>query len=298
MKNMHMNFLNKITIYCGVFFLFFVVFSDIINAETASIEVNTDGKVNIKSVLNLSPLSNPPSNPSPGDIYFTTTYELMIYTNGKWMSIIQPVFLGTVTETVEITSSQTWVVPEGTTNINVVLVAGGQKANDGGRQQSGGAGEIKQEDLTVIPGESIQVTIGNSDENSLFGNYMVADTTAGVQPPPWNDSLYIVWCTPYALGYHGMDGVDGYLPDTDVEFTLAGTGQTTATCTSANTFPGKGGVGYGAGGGSGVWRGTACTPRCDLQSPTGGQGAPGYAKITYITNKYERPDGNIFYSQR
>lgn len=70
--------------------IFFVLFMSTTNgfAGDAGLEVDTDGKVTINSVLNLKPQSSPPLNPTDGDIFYNDTKELLLFNDGKWGSVI------------------------------------------------------------------------------------------------------------------------------------------------------------------------------------------------------------------
>lgn len=45
-------------------------------------------KLSVKQVLHLDPLSTPPANPSEGDMYLSSSKELLFFVNGKWMPIM------------------------------------------------------------------------------------------------------------------------------------------------------------------------------------------------------------------
>ncbi len=271
----------KKIIPCLFILLFFFSISNL--AYSAPLEVSNDGKVNINTVLHLEPQSTPPANPSRGDIYFSTDNRLLIYTT-EWIPIFKPMFLGVETRTHVYTSSGTWVVPATIKNINVTLVAGG-KTGQPGTSNYGGAGgasgQVKTRALVVSEGQNITITIGNQNQNSYFASLLTAYTNSGTPGSPGTAGTSI----PYggSMPGNGGAGANGY-----GSVALAANGQGYPIVINGVTFQagGTGGIGYGAGGGggSGVNR-------------QGGSGAPGYCLITYQVNKYENPDGSIYYSQ-
>ena len=70
--------------------IFLICFAPISNcfADDATLEVVSEGKVNIRSVMNLAPLNTPPASPSNGDLYYTAVGELMVYGNNKWNKLM------------------------------------------------------------------------------------------------------------------------------------------------------------------------------------------------------------------
>ena len=45
------------------------------------------GKVNIRDVLNLTPMSDAPSSPGNGDLYVDTDNHIYCYLNGVWKQL-------------------------------------------------------------------------------------------------------------------------------------------------------------------------------------------------------------------
>lgn len=269
--------------------LFLIVFLFVFSiaavcSAAAPLEVSNDGKVNINTVLHLTPSELPPKNPSPGDLYFTTNHQLMLFTK-KWIAILTSTYLGQETFTKGFTSSGTWVVPATIKTITVTLVAGGRTGASGTNAGYGGtggsSGEIVVQELTVSPGESINVTVGSQNQNSYFGTTLIArytqgaDGNAGGSPYNCTSIKGAAFCYPG----NGGAGARGY-----------GTASLAASGKSTNLiYPaagGTGGKGYGAGGGGGAGGAGA-----------GGGGAPGYCLISYKMNKYQHPDGEIYYEQ-
>lgn len=57
-------------------------------AVDAGLSIDSDGKVNVKSILNLQPQNSPPPNPSEGDMFYNDTKDLLLFSDGKWESVI------------------------------------------------------------------------------------------------------------------------------------------------------------------------------------------------------------------
>lgn len=311
-------------VFTGVFFI------SNLQAESPPLEIDNNGKVNVNSVLRLPPKSTPPANPTDGDIYFTSTRELLIYSNGKWIPILQSTYLGQETRVVEFTSSGTWTVPDTIKNITVLLVAGGGSGGDGGHWDSpkydgkngngnggsggptdattgggggGGAGEQVNQNVTVTPGQNISITIGGSNQNSTFGSLVTARYAHGAKGgnAP-NPSDYLIggsgMCEFWSGGGAGGNGANGY--GSAVNATKGGNSGAHGyhiCLTTINAPGGSGGTGYGAGGGGGAGGGARGFGMHYANAGKGGKGAPGYCKITYTINKYQAPDGTIYYKQ-
>ena len=173
-----------LVLFIGYFFPV-QVFSD-----TVALEVQADGnvsvntKLNINSVLHLTPQSEPPPNPSPGDIYFTTTEELLIYAHGQWSAILSAVG---VPGTKHLTGgSGTWAVPPGIYSVTVTMTGGGGHGGagnyscqdfrgelwcSGSRGGSGGRGGTRISNVVqVTPGQQISYSVGGQGGTSTFGN--------------------------------------------------------------------------------------------------------------------------------
>lgn len=115
-----------------------------------------------------------------------------------------------------LTSSGTWTVPEGVTNVRVVLIGGGQKGEDGNAGISnmvtsksytgnsfstpsangmpggeaglgGSGGKVFEAIIDVIPGQKINVVIGGPGKNSLFGG--LSSESGGTMPTGWTDII-------------------------------------------------------------------------------------------------------------
>ena len=169
-------------VFLSALLIFFYFSGYTFATDPAPLEVTSDGNVNINTVLHLPPQASPPANPSPGDIYFTNEYILKLYAHGKWISLIDSTLLGIENRQVIITSSQTWTVPDRVKDISVILVAGGksgQSSNGSSGGNGGNAGKVITQDVEVIPGEAILVTIGTSNKNSSFGSYLTAQSGGG-----------------------------------------------------------------------------------------------------------------------
>ncbi len=142
-------------------------------ADNAPLEVTDDGKVNINTVLHMPAQSEPPANPAEGDIYFTTTKKLLIYTNGEWTLIAAAVNHGVdiLTE-----GSGEWQVPVGIYSVTVTLVGGGGGSHwlsgtcgssvfgDRGGVQNG----VHKE---VFPGQKFLYSVGASGSSSIRNCY-------------------------------------------------------------------------------------------------------------------------------
>lgn len=176
-------------------------------ADPPALEVNPDNtvsvgseltvpKANITSVLHLAPLSSPPANPSAGDIYFTTTDELLIYANGKW----KPIVAASASHGAKhITSgSGTWSVPAGIYSLTVTVAGGG--GGGGSRTvrrqgkdwscspagKSGGNGGVHfNVIMDVTPGQQFSYSIGSggaagrSGGTTVFGNLSASGGQGG-----------------------------------------------------------------------------------------------------------------------
>ncbi|MCP3943198.1 MAG: hypothetical protein GY710_17160 [Desulfobacteraceae bacterium] len=216
------------------------------------------------------------------------------------------IYIGTENRIKEVTASGTWTVPVGVTSVNVFVVSGGSRGGNGvdakgppgesspginggaggciggptycygGSGAGGGAGEMIQKSINVIPGQVIKITIGQSGQNTTFGSLVTA--RAG-----------------YGSIYNGQKGTDGYQAGFPGD---GGQGYGTIklaqdTITSGwhpNYFKqrGIGGTGYGAGGAGGWGK----MPPYPISNGT--IGAPGYVKITWGAAKYKRSDDTIY----
>lgn len=250
----------------------------IISENTASVDTNTiatkeyvdnsigsGGGLNINSVLHLEPQSSPPENPISGDIYFSTTEELLIFANGKWNPILAAAAEhGSETLT---SGSGTWTVPAGIYSIKVTLIGGGGGAQPAINFENsmvvtvgvGGNGGVQTDQyIDVVPGEEIPYSIGagglggafmalgmnnptrvsSAGGNTYFGNI----SATGGQGAALNIS-----CCPVL--YFGTNGVSG----SPIGTYLYGSS-------------GLGGSGYGV---------------ADLLGHIGGTGIPGAIHIEY-----------------
>ena len=82
-----LNFQNYSKLAPIVLFFFMMMINHVF-AGDAPLEVSSEGKVNINTVLHLPPQASPPSNPSDGDFYFTATKELLFFSNGVWNKVM------------------------------------------------------------------------------------------------------------------------------------------------------------------------------------------------------------------
>lgn len=146
----------------------------VVNTELkANADVTVNQKLNIKNVLHLDPLSSPPANPQEGDIYFTSTKELLLYANGKWNPIVSA---DAAHGSEQINSgSGTWTVPAGIYTISVSIVGGGGGGkggenytitgddNLGSRKGgNGGNGGVRLNvQIDVVPGQQFTYSVGN-----------------------------------------------------------------------------------------------------------------------------------------
>ena len=147
---------------------------------------------------------------------------------------------------------------------------------DGG---GGGAGEQVTKTINVTPGNKISFTIGASDQDSKFGNFITARHDYG--------SLYNGGRGEDATLFNPGNGGNGY-----GSVKLAKDGGLITKDTSwapDDDQVGYGGIGYGAGGGGGFGGDPQYYGRT-----AGGAGAPGYIKITYTVNKYKRGDRTYY----
>lgn len=87
-------------------------------------------------------------------------------------------------------NSDTWVVPEGVTSVEVTAVGGGGSAYNTGQGAYGGSGGVARQIFTVVPEDEISVVVGAGAVNagatpnvggvSSFGNLVIAAGGAGV----------------------------------------------------------------------------------------------------------------------
>lgn len=218
-------------------------------------------------------------------------------------------FLGPITKILEITESTTWTVPKGTTSVQVFAVAGGCSGGNGsnwngglaccngggqnggtgspsytvgwtGMGGGGGAGEQVTQTVLVTPGDTITITIGQSDQDTTFGDLLTARHLYG--------SLYNGAAGADAGGGPGNGG-NGYGTVELAGDTVCGwPWNVNGACKDGSW--GSGGIGYGAGGGGGFGPGSPST----TYATAGGKGAPGYMMLTYSVNKYKRGDDTIY----
>lgn len=220
-------------------------------------------------------------------------------------------FVGVQNREKVFTSSGSWTVPNGVTSVSVFLVAGGQPGGasggsnaangrdgggvvggmgapyvvwqstvnmgDGGPQTvtkyaagaggGGASGEQITQTLSVIPGETMTVTIGAAGQNTRFGNITARSTHGSGQGGN-------------GIGADtGGRGAPGY-----------GTKKLTSDIRHNNKTVGYGGLGYGAGGAGAAHNGSLG----GYPYIAGGDGAPGYAKISWSVNEYKRVDDSIY----
>ena len=73
-----------------LFFIVLLCFIPLTNslADEAPLEVAADGNVTINSALRLAPRSTPPASPLEGQIYYTDTKELLLFSNGAWNKVM------------------------------------------------------------------------------------------------------------------------------------------------------------------------------------------------------------------
>jgi hypothetical protein len=183
----------------------------------------------------------------------------------------------------EFTESGTYYKSPNVNSISVISVGGGGAGGGSSHLIYGGeggyAGEISynyytdiDDSLNIIIGDGglgAPDTIGASGGNTSVGDLQTSiGGNGGVK---------------HYIAYEiGGDGEDGY---GNVQLATDGS----AYSTSGNVAPGIGGVGYGAGGG-----GSGC--RIFFTNYSGGNGAPGYVKITeYIPIEYKITEPGIYH---
>lgn len=161
-----------------------IIFSTAYVAVGAPLEVTSDGQVSVETTLNIKSIlhidqSSAPSNPVSGDIYFSTTEELLIFANGKW----KPIFSAAAQHgSKTLSGSGTWTVPAGIYSVRVSLTGGGggggpthiyyasseTQCSSGG---SGGKGGVLLDQvLDVVPGQQLSYTVGNGG-TAGFGEF-------------------------------------------------------------------------------------------------------------------------------
>ena len=62
-----------------------IVSADLLGATSEHVVM--PGKVNIRDVLNLTPMSDAPSSPGNGDLYVDTDNHIYCYLNGVWKQL-------------------------------------------------------------------------------------------------------------------------------------------------------------------------------------------------------------------
>ena len=227
----------------------------------------------------------------------------------------------------EFTSSGFWLAPADVTNISLVLVGGGEGGSGGGwisgpavSNMSTGVGGsngtiILVSDIMVTPGQTYSIIIGPPGKggdsfattlattlsyplvrtyngtpggNSTAFGYTATGGSANkvVAYAATNSSVVTFNSTTTITG--GMNGY-GTLP-----LATAGTANiaSAAGCNESGILGYPGGFGYGAGGGAGQRGVSSATPCWGGQ---GGDGAAGYARITYLT---EQGTTTTWYSQQ
>lgn len=231
----------------------------------------------------------------------------------------------------EFTSSGIWLCPADVNNISLTLVGGGEGGSGGGfiypewgtgyGNRTSGVGGINGTILTITsvpvnPGQAYVITIGQqghggdiiSDAAASFknlGSYPATKTfngTPGQNSTAFgytatggnankvsvysatNTSTLVFTQTAVSTGYNGYGTV--------ALATAGGMEIGEAGCDEAWTSGYAGGYGYGAGGGGGQKGLFSATPCFGGQ---GGDGAAGYAKITYLT---EQGTTTTWYSQQ
>jgi hypothetical protein len=217
------------------------------------------------------------------------------------------VYIGIENRTKVFTASGSWTVPTGVTSVTVFAVGGGNRGTWGGRWPNptdtaggvtnggktnnqpfqpgngGGASEQVTQTVSVTPGANISVTIGQSDQNTKFGNLVTARYNYGSSYGGAAGESAVHNTDNY--GGNGGKGGNGY-----GTAKLSGDGAIRVGQPAFySTMIGIGGLGYGAGGGGGLndeW--------CQGHNTAGGLGAPGYMKLTYAVNKYKRGDDTIY----
>jgi hypothetical protein len=154
------------------------------------------------------------------------------------------------------TGSTTWTAPLGVTSVNYLVVAGGGgggQAADNAGAGGGGAGMVLTGNITVAPGTSYTVTVGDGGAGGNSGSNVGAQGgTVGSNS---------VFATITALG-----GGGGYASRSNT--TLVGAAQVGNTTAATGGGGGPGGGG-GAGGGGATGAGT------DNSGATGGAGGAG-----------------------
>jgi len=210
---------------------------------------------------------------------------------------------GGIVNTVEFTSSAQWTVPTGVEFINVMLIGGGGGGGSGSSTDAGaggGSGYIGNYQLTVTPGEILNVVVGGAGGPASSG---------GTSSLTKADGKLLFWSSGGGPGgdagdiWGGSPGFSGRC--------AGGAGQDYCTgCPSCNgqcgggacgmldaNSGGYGGTGYGAGGGGGGsgeygnraggggggYYGAVGTPvsASNGSGQTGGAGAPGIVIIAY-----------------
>jgi hypothetical protein len=230
-----------------IFLLFFVAFTVNVFADSA-LEITQDSRVNINSVLHLKPLSNPPATPQSGDIYFTTTDELLIYANGKWNGI----FAATASHaTAQLTSgSGTWTVPAGIYSIQVSLTGGGGSGANAKHCQlgyegvptcspggnGGHGGVLLNRYIDVTPGQTFSYSVDGPGGATTFSNLSASGGGNGngagcnnfVSYPGSNGANGSPYEGSYPYAGRGSGGKGGVCNGTDVGYPLPTSGQSGA----------------------------------------------------------------------
>lgn len=178
--------------------------------------------------------------------------------------------------------SYTITIPPGVTQVTLDMVGGGGRGQASSwhwlnysqeyvHGHGGSAGARVQTTVAVTPGQTITVVCGGSNTASSFGSTVAA---AGTTP-------YSQDWTSENDGTPGAAGTDVDLCNLLGHNIVAGAGQDNIRDDNSgyyyHYYGGAGGVGFGAGGGGGA-KGRFITY---AYLPAGGEGAPGYVKITY-----------------
>jgi len=163
----------------------------------------------------------------------------------------------------------------------------------------GASGELVTQPVEISELTPFTITIGNSDQDSAFGEYLTARSGWGNKGGDGKIKQDI-----FGLGIGG-DGAEGFFYPQLPDFKPATAGEswsgTTSQCPGcpekniSSGTPGKAGAFYGAGGG-----GSGSPARANSYSinnddiNSGGRGASGYCQINWSETTYRRPDGTVY----
>ncbi len=186
---------------------------------------------------------------------------------------------------IEFTSSGSWQVPSDVTSIDVIVVGGGgggkggHNYDYGGSYYGGGGGNngttTAQNSISVTPGQTLTITIGNAGSGGAGGTSTYGNGLAGGESSITGTGVSVsasggvLQSNDSNLFKEGGPGLNGYNTGT-----YAIDGADADDCGEGTSYGGAAGTGYGAGGGGGA------TVQCQgYPGGNGGNGASGYIKI-------------------